>query len=74
MDKFFDKLLEENTKSFESVVATAAEKLGEKMEQEMKNLQRHYEDKEPEPEQTEPEKNQSEQIEPSEENIEKEED
>lgn len=47
-DKFMEKLLEENTGTSSNVAASAAEKIGQKMEKAVKELTQKYEDKEPE--------------------------
>ena len=47
-EKFMEKLLEENTGKSSNVAASAAEKIGQKMEKATKELLQKYEDKEPE--------------------------
>lgn len=46
-DQFMDKLLEENVGKSSNVAASAAEKIGQKMEKAVKELTQKYEDKEP---------------------------
>lgn len=45
-EKFMEKLLEENTGTSSNATASAAEKIGQKMEKAVKELTQKYEDKE----------------------------
>lgn len=46
-DQFMEKLLEENVGKSSNTAASAAEKIGQKMEKAVKELTQKYEDKEP---------------------------